>query len=446
MPELPDVAAYVAALEPRVVGRRLVRLRIRSPFLLRSIDPAPREAEGASVQGVRRIGKRIVLELDNNIEIVIHLMVAGRLHWKGPGASIAGRTALAAFDFEGGTLLLTEASTKKRASLHLVRGRDGLAEFDRGGLEPLESDLPAFARALTRENHTVKRALTDPRLFSGIGNAYSDEILHRARLSPAKWTTRLAPGEVERLWSATREILGSWTRRFVEAASRTFPEKVTAFREGMAVHGRYGKPCPDCGAAVQRIVYAENESNYCPTCQTGGKLLADRALSQLLRGDWPKTLEELEERKAAGRGGEGPLTPTISPSRGRWRAHHHPLRAGEGRGEGRIARARELRQRETDAERLLWRFLRDRRLNGAKFRRQWPVGMYCLDFYCAEARLAIEIDGGQHGRSPQSVRDEKRTASLHRRGIRVLRFWTSEVLANCQGVLETIREAMAARL
>jgi len=301
VPELPDVAAYVAALEPRVVGKRLLRLRIRSPFLLRSIDPPPAQTEAALVRGVRRIGKRVVLELDNNIYIVIHLMIAGRLHWKPPGASVAGRTALAAFDFEGGTLLLTEASTKKRAALHLVRGAGALAEFDRGGIEPLEADREEFARALTRENHTVKRALTDPRLFSGIGNAYSDEILHRARLSPAKWTSRLTGEELDRLWTATRETLSVWTRRFVEEAGRAFPEKVTAFREGMAVHGRFGKPCPDCGAPVQRIVYAENESNYCAVCQTGGKLLADRALSQLLRGDWPRTLEELEERKAAGR-------------------------------------------------------------------------------------------------------------------------------------------------
>ncbi len=308
VPELPDVAAYVAALGQRVTGRRLQRIRIRSPFLLRSIAPGPKEAEGAVVSGVRRIGKRIVLELANNINIVIHLMVAGRLHWKGPGASVAGRTALAAFDFEDGTLLVTEASSKKRASLHLVAGEEALSEFDRGGVEPLEAGLEEFRRALTRENHTVKRALTDPRLFSGIGNAYSDEILHRARLSPARWTSRLTPPEVERLWHAARETLESWTRRFVEEAGRKFPEKVTAFREGMAVHGRYGQPCPDCGAPVQRIVYAENESNYCPNCQTGGKLLADRALSQLLRGDWPRTLEELEDRKTAGRG-ETALSP-----------------------------------------------------------------------------------------------------------------------------------------
>ena len=306
MPELPDVVAYIAALEPRVVGQRLKRVRLSSPFLLRTIDPPIREAEGAKVVGLRRLGKRIVFGLDNNIYIVIHLMISGRLHWRPKGAKASGRTGLAAFDFEDGTLVMTEASSKKRASLHLVRGVDGLADFDRGGLEVLESDLPRFREVLTWENHTIKRALTDPRLFSGIGNAYSDEILHRARLSPAKWTSRLTQEEIDRLYRASRETLETWMRRFVDEAKKSFPEKVTAFREGMAVHGRYGKPCPDCGSPVQRIVYAENESNYCPACQTGGKLLADRALSQLLKGDWPKTLEELEERKAAGRKGGSP--------------------------------------------------------------------------------------------------------------------------------------------
>jgi formamidopyrimidine-DNA glycosylase len=299
MPELPDVVAYIAALEPRIAGRRLERVRLASPFLLRSVDPPLSEAEGKTVTGLRRLGKRIVLELEHNIYIVIHLMVSGRLHWKARGAKLAGRTALAAFDFDSGTLLLTEASSKKRASLHLVRGKKALDDFDRGGLEVLDADLTAFGRALARENHTVKRALTDPCLFSGIGNAYSDEILHHARLSPAKWTSRLTAEEIERLYRATKETLETWARRFVAEAARSFPEKVTAFREGMAVHGRYGKPCPDCGRPVQRIVYAENESNYCAKCQTGGKLLADRALSQLLKGDWPKTLEELEERKSS---------------------------------------------------------------------------------------------------------------------------------------------------
>ena len=297
MPELPDIAAYLAALEPRVVGQPLLGVRIASPFLLRTFDPPITAAEGKTVRGLSRLGKRIVLELEDDLFLVLHLMIAGRLHWKAAGTRLAGRTSLAAFDFPGGVLLLTEAGAKKRASLHLVRGESALAEHARGGLEVLESDLAAFRAALMRENHTVKRALTDPRLFSGIGNAYSDEILHRAKLSPAKLTSRLSEDEISRLYGATRAVLGEWTDRLTASARRSFPEKVTAFREGMAVHGRYGKPCPDCDTKVQRIVYAENESNYCPTCQTGGKLLADRALSQLLKGDWPKTLEELEERK-----------------------------------------------------------------------------------------------------------------------------------------------------
>ncbi len=269
--------------------------------MLRSVTPPLRDAEGKTVLGLRRIGKRIVFVLEGDLFLVLHLMIAGRLHWKNLGARLGGKIALAAFDFQGGTLLLTEASSKKRASMHLVRGEAALREFERGGLEVLEADLPAFHAALTRENHTLKRALTDPRLFSGIGNAYSDEILHRARLSPAKLTRKLAEEEIVRLHGATKTTLETWSVRFVSEAKKTFPEKVTAFREGMAVHGRYGRPCPDCGSPVQRIVYAENESNYCATCQTGGKLLADRALSQLLKGDWPKTLEELEERKLGGR-------------------------------------------------------------------------------------------------------------------------------------------------
>ena len=297
MPELPDVAAYLVALEPRVVGKPLLGARIASPFLLRTFDPPITAVEGKTVRRVTRLGKRIVFELEGDLFLVLHLMIAGRLHWKGAGARVAGRTSLAAFDFPGGVLSLTEAGSKKRAALHVVRGREGLAEHARGGLEVLEADAAAFRQALTRENHTVKRALTDPRLFSGIGNAYSDEILHRARLSPAKLTSRLSDDEIARLDEATRAVLGEWTERLTAAARKAFPEKVTAFREGMAVHGRYGKPCPVCGTEVQRIVYAENESNYCPTCQTGGKLLADRALSQLLRKDWPKTLEEMEERK-----------------------------------------------------------------------------------------------------------------------------------------------------
>ncbi len=303
MPELPDIVAYIAALEPRVVGQRLEAVRLGSPFLLRSVEPPLGEAVGKKVLGLRRLGKRIVFELEGGLFLVLHLMIAGRLHWKPRGAKVGGWTSLAAFDFSGGTLLLTEAASKKRASLHLVRGEGSLREFERGGVEPLEADLPAFREALMRESHTVKRALTDPRLFSGIGNAYSDEILHRARMSPAKLTKKMTEEEIERLYRAARETLESWSGKFVAQARKAFPEKVTAFREGMAVHGRYGKPCPDCGSPVQRIVYAETESNYCATCQTGGKLLADRALSKLLRGDWPRTLEELEERKGSGRAG-----------------------------------------------------------------------------------------------------------------------------------------------
>jgi len=297
MPELPDIVAYLAALEPRVEGRRLEGIRLGSPFLLRSTAPPLPEAEGKRVVGLERMGKRIVLALEGDLFLVLHLMIAGRLHWRKRGVKVGGRGALAAFDFDDGSLVLTEASKKKRASLHLVRGRGALAAFDRGGLEVLDSDLARFREALTRESHTLKRALTDPRLFSGIGNAYSDEILHRARLSPAKLTRRLSDEEMARLHAAVVGVLGEWASRLTSEAARAFPEKVTAFREGMAVHGRYGKPCPVCGTPVQRIVYAENESNYCPTCQTEGRLLADRALSQLLRGDWPRTLEELDERK-----------------------------------------------------------------------------------------------------------------------------------------------------
>jgi formamidopyrimidine-DNA glycosylase len=297
MPELPDIAAYLVALEPRVMGRPLVRVGVASPFLLRSVDPPLAEVEGRRVVGLRRLGKRIVFDLEGDLHLVLHLMIAGRLHWKEGGVKLAAKTSLAAFEFPEGSLVLTEAGSKKRASLHVVRGEAALAEHARGGLEVLEADRDAFRAALTRENHTLKRALTDPRLFSGIGNAYSDEILHRARLSPAKLTSRLSAEEISHLHGATRDVLGDWTGRLTEEARKRFPEKVTAFREGMAVHGRFGKPCPACGTKIQRIVYAENESNYCPTCQTDGKLLADRALSQLLKGDWPKTLEELEQRK-----------------------------------------------------------------------------------------------------------------------------------------------------
>ena len=296
MPELPDILAYLAALEPRIAGHELLAVRLGSPFLLRSVSPPIAEAAGRRVLRLSRLGKRVVFELEGGLRLVLHLMIAGRLHWKPRGAKVGGRGALAAFDFEDGSLVLTEAGTKRRASLHLVRDAE-IANLDRGGLEVLESDLGGFRAALARENHTVKRALTDPRLFSGIGNAYADEILHRARMSPARLTSRLTEEETERLWHATLKTLEEWSGRLIAEARRSFPEQVTAFREGMAVHGRYGKPCPACGTPIQRIVYAENESNYCPTCQTGGKLLADRALSQLLKGDWPRTLEELEERK-----------------------------------------------------------------------------------------------------------------------------------------------------
>ena len=302
MPELPDVTAYLAALEPRVVGQPLTGIRIASPFLLRSVDPPLREAFGKRVVGLRRVGKRIVMELEGEpaIFVVIHLMIAGRLHWKdAPAARIPGKLGLAAFDFPAGTLLFTEAGTKKRAALHLARGEEALAAHDAGGIDPLTADLAAFRAALTRESHTVKRSLTDPRFFSGIGNAYSDEILHRARLSPVKLTRQLTDEELGRLHAATRTTLSDWIARLTAEAREAFPEKVTAFRPDMAVHGRYGKPCPDCGAPIQRIVHADNETNYCARCQTGGKLLADRALSRLLHEDWPRTLEELEGLRRA---------------------------------------------------------------------------------------------------------------------------------------------------
>jgi formamidopyrimidine-DNA glycosylase len=301
VPELPDILAYRRALEERILGRPLEAVRLSSPFLLRTVDPPISEAAGRRVLGVGRSGKRIVFALEGGLFLVLHLMIAGRLHWKKRGAKVGGRVNIAAFDFPQGTLLLTEASRKKRASLHFVRGEAALEEFDRGGLDVMAADLPAFRRTLLRENRTLKRALTDPRLFDGIGNAYSDEILHAARLSPVKLTSRLSGEEAARLYGAARATLAKWIGQLVGEAGREFPEKVTAFREGMAVHGRFGKPCPDCGAAVQRIVYAENEANYCAACQTGGKLLADRSLSQLLKGDWPKTLEELEERKERSR-------------------------------------------------------------------------------------------------------------------------------------------------
>ncbi|MCU0231463.1 MAG: formamidopyrimidine-DNA glycosylase [Acidobacteria bacterium] len=293
MPELPDLELYLACLRRRVEGVRVQRLRLTSPFLLRTADPPPAELAGRAVRGLERLGKRLVLAFEGDLFAVLHLMVAGRLRWEAAGAAIPGRLGLAAFDFDSGTLLVTEAGTKKRASLHLVRGRAELAAHDRGGLEPLEADAAAFAAALARENHTLKRALTDPRLFAGIGNAYSDEILHRARLSPLQWTRNLAPEEAARLHAATQAVLRGWRDRLIAEAGEGWPKKVTAFREGMAVHGRFRQPCPDCGAPVQRIVRAENESNYCARCQTGGRLLADRALSRLLGKDWPRSLDEL---------------------------------------------------------------------------------------------------------------------------------------------------------
>lgn len=295
MPELPDVEAYLHALRKNVVGRILQSVRIASPFVLRSVDPAIDAAFGARVVGARRLGKRVVLELEDELFIVVHLMIAGRLRWRPPRAKIPGRIGLAAFDFDGGTLLLTEASKKKRAALHVCRGAAALEEHDPGGVDPRQIAPPAFAAALTARNHTVKRALTDPRIFSGIGNAYSDEILHRAKISPLVWTQRMSEAEVAKLHAATREVLTEWVERLIERQGDGFPEKVTAFRPEMAAHGKHGEPCPVCGDPIQRIVFADRETNYCATCQTGGKLLADRALSRLLKGDWPRSLEELEE-------------------------------------------------------------------------------------------------------------------------------------------------------
>ena len=297
MPEYPDVTIYMEALTERLAGRRLDRIRIASPNLLQTVDPPAAELEGRTVTGFRRLGKRIVFQLREARFAAVHLMIAGRFQWKEPGAKLARRLGLAAFDFEHGTLVLTEAGTRKRATLHLLRGEAARGMLDRGGLEVMEASPEAFREALLRENHTVKRSLTDPRLFSGIGNAYSDEILHRARLSPLTWTTRLGDGEIARLFTATREVLREWTDRLRAETAGEFPGKVTAFRPEMAVHGKYREPCPACGAPVQRIVYSGNETNYCPPCQTGGRLLADRAMSRLLRGDWPRSLEELEELK-----------------------------------------------------------------------------------------------------------------------------------------------------
>jgi formamidopyrimidine-DNA glycosylase len=297
MPELPDVTVYLEALEARIRSARLERIRLANPFVLRSVDPSPAEVAGRAVTGLRRLGKRIVIGLEGDHSVLIHLMIAGRLHWKAAGARPPGKIGLAALDFSTGTLILTEAGSKRRATIHLVRGEAALAAHDPGGLELFAADLAAFRAALTRESHTLKRTLTDPRILSGIGNAYSDEILHRARLSPVRMARQLSEEETARLFEAAKATLVDWIERLRRAAGGEFPEGVTAFRPDMAVHGRYGKPCPDCGAPVQRIVHAENETNYCARCQTGGRLLADRALSRLLRQDWPRTLEEMEERR-----------------------------------------------------------------------------------------------------------------------------------------------------
>ena len=294
VPELPDIVVYLEALEPRILRQPVEHVRVASPFLLRAADPPLEAVQGKSVQALRRIGKRIAIGLEDDLWLVLHLMIAGRLHWREPGVKLAAKRGLAALDFPHGSLLLTEAGTRRQASLHLLKGEAALDEIDPGGLEVLDSDLATFSARLISQNHTLKRALTDPRLFSGIGNAYSDEILHRAQLSPVALTHRLKEEEIRRLWDATRASLLEWTDRLREQAHHEFPEKVTAFREEMAVHGKYGKPCPRCGAKVQRIRYASNETNYCAPCQTGGKLLADRALSRLLKQDWPRSLEEME--------------------------------------------------------------------------------------------------------------------------------------------------------
>ena len=293
MPELPDVTIYLEALQSRLLGKTLRKVRLGSPFVLRTVEPSPRELEGRTVIELRRLGKRIAFGFEDELFLVIHLMIAGRFKWLEPGAKMPGKLGLAALDFDDGTLLLTEAGSKKRASIHIVRGEAALEEHDRKGLEPLTMTLDEFRAALTRERHTLKRTLTDPHTFSGIGNAYSDEILHRARLSPVQMSTNLSPEEIERLFHATQTVLQEWIERLRKETGAKFPEKVTAFRKEMAVHGRFNQPCPDCGAPVQRIVYAENETNYCARCQTGGRLLADRSLSRLLNVDWPKSIDEV---------------------------------------------------------------------------------------------------------------------------------------------------------
>ena len=307
MPELPDIELYLHALQSRIVGRRLDRVRLASPFLVRSFDPPIDHANGKKVVALRRLGKRLVWQLEGDLFLVIHLMIAGRFKWATDGADgsdkarakIPGKVGLAAFDFENGSLILTEAGSKRRASLYLVRGAQALAEHDPGGLEVMTASAQAFGEALTRENHTLKRALTDPHLLSGIGNAYSDEILHAAKMSPMLLTSKLTPEQIESLHAHTIGVLAKWRDDLIAEAGEKFPEKVTAFRDGMAAHGRYGKPCPVCGTTIQRIQYATNEANYCPTCQTGGKLLADRGLSRLLKDDWPKSLDDMEQMKAS---------------------------------------------------------------------------------------------------------------------------------------------------
>jgi formamidopyrimidine-DNA glycosylase len=297
MPELPDIAAYMSALEPRIVGQPIKQVRLASPFLLRTVEPPIGNVEGRIVRELRRIGKRIAIGVEDHLWLVLHLMIAGRLHWRIPGAKLSGRQSLAAFDFPNGSLVLTEAGTKRRASLHVLTGEEGMHSIDPGGIDIFASDLASFRAALSAENHTLKRALTDPHLVSGIGNAYSDEILHAAQLSPVTLTHKLNPHEWEKLFAATRHTLTLWIDRLRAEAEDGFPQNVTAFRKGMAVHGRYGKPCPRCGEKIQRIRYADNETNYCARCQTGGRVLADRGLSRLLGSDWPRTLEELEALK-----------------------------------------------------------------------------------------------------------------------------------------------------
>jgi formamidopyrimidine-DNA glycosylase len=297
VPELPDITAYIQALEPRIVAQRIEKLRLMSAFLLRTAEPSITLVDGLTVRELRRIGKRIAIGLENDLWLVLHLMIAGRLHWRNRDAKLGGRQNLAAFDFPDGSLVITEAGAKRRASLHLLQGQEALDSIDPGGIEVFESDLTDFRAALSAENRTLKRALTDPRIISGIGNAYSDEILHAAKMSPIARTQKLSTEDWERLYSATRDTLSMWINRLCAEAEKSFPEKVTAFRKDMAVHGRYMEPCPVCGAKIQRIRYADNETNYCPRCQTGGELLADRSLSRLLKSDWPRTLDELESLK-----------------------------------------------------------------------------------------------------------------------------------------------------